>query len=69
MQEQTFYIKEAFSEPYIQRLEQVLNDVIGVERVLVDTADGEVKIEFNQKEISMERIAMTLMEHDFTILH
>lgn len=69
MSEQTLYIKEAITKQGIDKVEQILNQLNGVERVLVDTSDGEVKVEFDDKAISKERIVMTLVEHDFTILH
>ncbi|WP_339215606.1 hypothetical protein [Ornithinibacillus sp. FSL M8-0202] len=69
MSEQTFYIKEAISKQGIDKVEQILNPLHGVERVLVDTSDGEVKVEFDDKVISKERIVMTLVEHNLTILH
>ncbi|MBC5637417.1 hypothetical protein H8S33_11430 [Ornithinibacillus sp. BX22] len=69
MSEQTLYIKEAITKRGIDKVEQILNQLHGVERVLVDTSDGEVKVEFDDKAISKERIVMTLVEHDLTILH
>ena len=69
MSEQTIFIKEATSEQNIVKLEEILNKLNGIERVLVDTADGEVKVEFDDKAISKERIITTIMENNFTILH
>ncbi|WP_042148549.1 metal ABC transporter ATPase [Paucisalibacillus sp. EB02] len=68
MSEQTIFIKEATSEPGILKVEEILNQLYGIERVLVDTDDGEVKVEFDEKAISKERIVTTLIENNFTIL-
>ncbi|GEL76258.1 hypothetical protein [Tenuibacillus multivorans] len=68
MKEITMLIKEANSEMDIQEIEYVLNDLGGVERVLIDPDDGELKIEYNDQQISKERIAITLQQHDFHIM-
>lgn len=65
--EETIFIKEATSEEPILAIEQFLHELNGVERVLIDTDDGEVRIEFDEKVISRERIIITLNQHDFTI--
>lgn len=65
--EETIFIKEATSEKPILAIEQFLHELNGVERVLIDTDDGEVRIEFDEKVISRERIIITLNQHDFTI--
>ena len=65
--EETIFIKEATSEEPIQAIERCLHELNGVERVLVDTDDGEVRIEYDEKVISRERIMITLNQHDFTI--
>lgn len=67
MLEETIIIKEATSEESIQSIERFLHELNGVERVLIDTDDGEVKIEYDEKVISRERIMITLNQHDFTI--
>jgi copper chaperone CopZ len=69
MSEQTIYIKEATSKPGIVKVEDILNQLHGIERVLVDTDDGEVRVEFDEKVISKERIVTTLIENNLTILH
>ncbi|MUK90400.1 hypothetical protein GMD78_18740 [Ornithinibacillus sp. L9] len=68
MNEITFYVKEATSGPTIQEIEDILHELGGIERVLIDTDDGELKIEYNDKQISKERIAITLQQHDYQIL-
>jgi copper chaperone CopZ len=64
MAEETIYVSGATSGKPIQQIEQVLNQLDGIERVLVDTADGEVKVEFDEKKISRERIFITLQLHN-----
>jgi copper chaperone CopZ len=65
--EETIFIKQATSEEPIQAIERCLHELNGVERVLIDTDDGEVKIEYDEQRISRERIMITLNQHDFTI--
>ncbi|HWO95836.1 MAG TPA: hypothetical protein VNM45_05795 [Bacillus sp. (in: firmicutes)] len=67
MSETTFFVKEATAEQPIMNIEQILTGMNGVERVLVDTTDGEVKVEFDHTKISRERIAITLQQHNFNI--
>ncbi|MFS0672213.1 heavy-metal-associated domain-containing protein [Ornithinibacillus sp. 179-J 7C1 HS] len=69
MSEHTLFIKEATSETGIKKVEQILNQLKGVERVLIDTNDGEVKVEFNEGTISKDNIISALSEHKLTILH
>ncbi|WP_163970298.1 hypothetical protein [Oceanobacillus halotolerans] len=68
MTEVTMFIKEANNGTAIQQVEQILNDLTGIERVLVDADDGEVKIAFDNRRISTERIAITLQQHDFHLM-
>ncbi|GIO25929.1 hypothetical protein [Ornithinibacillus bavariensis] len=68
MREYTLFVNEATTEPNIYRMEEILNQLTGVERVLVDTNDGEVKIEYDEKLLSEDTIVMTLIENNFTIL-
>ncbi len=65
MVEETIFVNEATSWAPIQKIERLLNQLDGIERVLVDTADGEVKVEFDNTKISRERIILTLQQHDF----
>ena len=67
MSEETIFINEATSSEPIQQIEQFLHELAGIERVLIDTEDGEVKIEFDEKIVSRERIIITLKQHDFCI--
>ncbi|KKE80389.1 hypothetical protein DTX80_13040 [Bacilli bacterium] len=68
MAEITFFVKEATTGQVIQQIEQTLNEYDGMERVLIDTEDGEIKIEFNDDVITEEQIATALMEQNY-LLH
>lgn len=51
-----------------QQLEQLLNQVGGIDSVLIDAEHGEVKIRFDNTRISKERIIITLNQHDFQLM-
>lgn len=68
MAETTIFVKEATIDSIIQQIEQLLNQIDGVERVLIDTEDGEVKLEFDTDKITEEEIASMLMEQNY-LLH
>ncbi|MBU8792419.1 hypothetical protein NSA56_13205 [Oceanobacillus caeni] len=68
MAEITLFVKEATTGQVIQQIEQILNEYDGMERVLIDTEDGEIKIEFNDDIITEEQIATALMEQNY-LLH
>ncbi|ULT57576.1 hypothetical protein L1999_03155 [Neobacillus drentensis] len=63
----TIYVKEAVNEQPIQSLESVLTQMEGIERALVDTADGEVKIEYNETQVSPEKIRETVLQHGLNL--
>ncbi|WP_223881855.1 heavy-metal-associated domain-containing protein [Niallia endozanthoxylica] len=65
----TLFVKEAIKEGPIQTLETVLMVMNGIERALVDVHDGEVKIEFNDAEVSEGKIKKTIEECGFHITH
>lgn len=67
MNETTFFVKETAVEQPLINIEQILAGMKGIERVSVDTTDGEVRVEFDHKMISRERIAITLQQHNFNI--
>lgn len=67
MAETTFFVKEAISAGPVQTLEEMLTEMDGIERALVDVEDGAVKIQFDETKISEERIAITLGQHGFHI--
>ncbi|HLS10269.1 hypothetical protein [Lentibacillus sp.] len=58
----TVFVGEAGSD--LQQIEQVLNHLNGIERVLADTDDGEIKIAFDAEQISGKQIVGTLQKHD-----
>ncbi|MFD1849314.1 heavy-metal-associated domain-containing protein [Oceanobacillus bengalensis] len=67
MAETTFFVREATTEPGIQQIEALLNQYDGMERVLIDTDDGEIKIQFDDTKITPEHIATALMEQNYLI--
>jgi copper chaperone CopZ len=64
----TIFIKEATNEQSIQKVETILMKMDGVERALVDTEDGEVKITYNQNQVAQEKIKNRIQEHGFHLL-
>ncbi|MBS4171668.1 heavy-metal-associated domain-containing protein [Bacillus sp. FJAT-49736] len=62
MTQETFIINKATSEESVQEIEQALSQLRGVERVLMDIDDGEVKIEFDENIISSKRILSAIQE-------
>jgi len=67
MAEVTFFVEEATTGPKIQQIEDLLNDYDGMVRVLIDTDDGEIKIEFDENTITEEQIATALMDQNYNI--
>lgn len=63
----TIYVKEATTEKPIQALEEILAGVPEIERALVDTADGEVKITFDVEQISKEQIIKRIQIEGFHV--
>lgn len=68
MADMTLFIKEATSMLPIQTLETVLMQMDGVERALVDTEDGEVKITYNENQVAQEKIINKIQEHGLHLL-
>ncbi|MFJ5760752.1 copper chaperone CopZ [Bacillus niacini] len=68
MADMTLFIKEATSMLPIQTLETVLMQMDGVERALVDTEDGEVKITYNENQVAQEKIINRIQEHGLHLL-
>lgn len=64
----TIFIKEATSMQPIQTLETILMQMDGVERALVDTDDGEVKITYNENQVAQEKILNRIQEHGLHLL-
>ena len=67
METMTIQIKEATAEEPIQSLEGILADVPEIERALVDVENGEVKISFDQNQISEEQIIKRIQVEGFQI--
>lgn len=65
MAEETIFVNDATSEKPIQEIERLLHQLDGIERVLLDTSDGEMKVEFDDEKISIEQIVNTLKQHNF----
>ena len=63
----TIYVKDAVNEQPIQSLESILSKMDGIERALVDTEDGEVKIEYNETQVSPEKIKETVLQHGLNL--
>ncbi|RLQ90376.1 hypothetical protein [Planomicrobium sp. Y74] len=67
METMTIHIKEATAEKPIQSLEDILADVPEIERALVDVEVGEVKISFDENQISEEQIIKRIQLEGFHI--
>ncbi|MFD2046513.1 hypothetical protein ACFSTA_19420 [Ornithinibacillus salinisoli] len=63
----TLFVEDATSDPKIQEIEGILNESRGIDRVLIDTDDGEIKIEYNEEQISPKHIILMLQERDYNI--
>lgn len=64
----TLFVKEATSEKSIRALEAVIIAMDGVERALVDTADGEVKITFDEKILDQQQLIERIRQDGFHIV-
>lgn len=60
MAQGTFIVNEIMDVEMIQEIEMILNSFEGVERVLIDIEDREVKMEFDEKIITKEEIISAL---------
>lgn len=68
MSQITIYVKEATDVKTIQSLETNLLNLNGIERALVDVEDGEVKISYNEGDISKEQLLNMIEQHGLHIL-
>ncbi len=68
MDSMTVYIDVANNKQAIEKLEEILLQLNGVERALVDIDDGEVKITFSETELSHEAVLSTISRNGFDIL-
>ncbi|WHY83648.1 heavy-metal-associated domain-containing protein [Siminovitchia fortis] len=64
----TIYVDVANNKQAIEKLEQILLQLNGVERALVDPDDGEVKISYSETKLQHEAILSTLSRNGFDIL-
>ncbi|WP_456272105.1 cation transporter [Bacillus sp. AK031] len=62
MEEMTLYVKEATNRASIQTLETALLDLNGIERALVDTAVGEVKVTYDQAKITPHEVEQKIQQ-------
>lgn len=67
MVETTLIVSEATEQQPIQDLESVLMNIDGIERALVDTDDGEVKLTYNEETVSQEEIIDKIKQEGFTL--
>ncbi|MEH7331846.1 hypothetical protein V7161_04360 [Neobacillus drentensis] len=63
----TVNLNVAGKDQSIQTLETILFGMDGIERALVDTEDGEVKIEYNENELSQEKIRNTILQNGYLL--
>ena len=68
MKTMTIFVKEATAENPIQSLEAVLAEVPEIERALVDVDDGEVKISYDENQISEVQIIQRIQVKGFHIV-
>ena len=66
-EELTLYVKEATEQGTIQDLENILLKLNGVERALVDTEDGEVKISYDGSQISRKEVEENIQQNGFSV--
>jgi copper chaperone CopZ len=66
-QELTLYVKEATDRGTIQNLESILTNLNGVERALVDTDDGEVKITYDANQISRQEVEKNIQQNGYHV--
>ncbi|RST76050.1 heavy-metal-associated domain-containing protein [Siminovitchia acidinfaciens] len=64
----TIYVDVANNKQAIEKLEQILLQLNGVERALVDIDDGEVKITYSETELQHEAILSTISRNGFDVL-
>ncbi|KKK37759.1 metal ABC transporter ATPase [Mesobacillus campisalis] len=63
MKEITLFVREATEEQPIKTLETILVDLDGIERALVDTDDGEVKIIYNEEQVTADWIKYKIKQY------
>lgn len=68
MEELTIFIKEVIDRETIQLVEKTLANNNSIERVLTDTSDGEVKVIYNEEEITPEEIKSIVTQRGLRLL-
>ncbi|HWO96243.1 MAG TPA: heavy metal-associated domain-containing protein [Bacillus sp. (in: firmicutes)] len=68
MADTTIHVKEAKTEQAILTLESILVKMDGIERALVDMEDGEVKIEYDENQVTYEQITNRIQQHGLHLL-
>lgn len=63
MAEMTLNVKEATERGSIQTLESILLEMTGIERALVDTEDGEVKVTYDEEKVSKKDVQQKIQQH------
>ncbi|WP_129728457.1 heavy-metal-associated domain-containing protein [Ectobacillus funiculus] len=63
MADTTIYVKEATNEQPIQTLESILIQMDGVEWTDVNMEDGEVKITYNESQVTEEQIINKIQQY------
>lgn len=63
MADTTIYVKEATNEQPIQTLESILIQMDGVEWTDVNMEDGEVKITYNENQVTEEQIINKIQQY------
>lgn len=67
METMTIFVQGATEEKPIQSLESLLAEIPEIERALVDVENGEVKISFDENQISEEQIIQRIQVEGFHI--
>lgn len=67
METMTIFVQGATEEKPIQSLEGLLAEIPEIERALVDVENGEVKISFDDNQISEEQIIERIQVEGFHI--
>lgn len=68
MADTTIHVKEAKTDQAILTLESILVKMDGIERALVDMEDGEVKIEYDENQVTHDQITNKIQKHGLHIV-
>jgi copper chaperone CopZ len=63
VQEITLFVQEATEEQPIKTLENILVNLDGIERALVDIEDGEVKIVYHEEKVTPDWIKYKIKQY------